>query len=83
MLLEVLKEKTLGRKIDIPVYVVFSEKENLSDNGKIMETLQSQAKEVNFKIVESSHNVKHQIAEDQYGNMWKEEKKIIKDFVVN
>ncbi|MFA6520671.1 MAG: alpha/beta hydrolase [Candidatus Paceibacterota bacterium] len=81
MLSEALREKTTDRKIELPVYVVFSKDESISDNEKIRETLESQAKNMSFSIVASAEDNGHHIADDKYESMWKAEKEIIDGFV--
>jgi hypothetical protein len=81
ILLEALREKTAGREIDVPIHVVFTKNENISDNRKIMETLQSQAKEISSNTVMSADDMGHHVADDSYGDMWRSEEKAIEGFV--
>jgi pimeloyl-ACP methyl ester carboxylesterase len=81
MIREALREKTADRQIEVPVHVVFTQNENLSDNGKIIQTLQSQAKKISSSTVMSADDNGHHVADDQYEYMWREEKKVIDGFV--
>lgn len=81
MLSEALRKKTAERKIEVPVHVVFSQNESLSDNGKIIQTLQSQAKEISSSVVMSANDNGHHIASDAYENMWRNEKEAADDFI--
>jgi hypothetical protein len=81
MLGEALREKTTNKKIEVPVHVVFAEKESLSDNEKIMETLQSQAEKISSNTVMSAEDNGHHIENNAYESMWQEEKKVIDGFV--
>lgn len=81
MLIEALREKTAERKIEMPVHVVFSQGESISDNNKITKTLQSQTKEISFSTFKSADDSSHNIADNALENMWGEEKKVIDGFV--
>ena len=78
---EALREKKGERKIEVPIHVVFVEDESLSDNEKIMKTLQSQGQEVSSITVMSADDNRHHIADGQYEDMWREEKEAIDVFV--
>jgi hypothetical protein len=80
ILQEALREKTENRKIETPVYAVFSENDNLGDNLKIRDTLQSQAEKMDSMAVASSDKMGHHVADDQYWPMWQKEKEVVRQF---
>ncbi len=80
---EALRIKTTDRNIELPVHCIFALDEDLSDNEKITQTLQNQTKQVSFGFVRSETDKGHHIANDEYGRMWKEERKIISNFTEN
>ena len=75
LLQEAIREKTVeGRTITIPIHVVLAENENLSDNAKIIKTLESQATEISTSTVKSAEESGHRIADEEYEPMWKKER---------
>ena len=81
ILIEALREKTTNKKIGVPVHLVFAENESLSDNKKILETLQSQAGKISFSTVMSEDDNGHHVKSNEYENMWRREKEVIEGFI--
>ena len=76
---ELLREKTIDKKITIPVHVVFAAHDRLVDNRKIADTLRNQSAEFTSQVVPSaSSRAGHHVAE--YESTWNSEKKVIDDF---
>lgn len=79
MIAELFREKTAGRKIHIPIHVVFAEHDHLVDNDEVLKTVRSQSSEVSFQTVPSTaKSLRHQI---DYENTWKQERAVIEGFV--
>jgi hypothetical protein len=73
-----LREKTVGRKVRVPVHVVFAEGDRLVDNRKTLQTLRSQCENISFETVPStSRSLHHQI---DYEAVWRKEPSVIERF---
>ncbi len=53
ILKEALREKTVGKFIEIPTHVIFAERDSLADNDKTLATLRAQAKMLTHDSAES------------------------------
>ena len=79
MFAELLRNKTVGRKIQIPIHVVLAKGDHLIDNEKTFETLQSQSLELSSETVSSTKkSLRHQF---DYGKVWREERQVIDGFI--
>ena len=79
MALEVLREKTNGKLISVPVHVVLAKGDALVDNAKVMATLREQVPILSSTTVTSSPgHLGHRVAD--YGAMWRNEAPIINVF---
>ena len=77
---ELFRQKTDGRKLHIPLHVVFAEDDHLIDNAKTLEILKSQCTDLSFETVPSTaKSLRHQI---DYGRVWKKERAVIDRFIL-